>query len=157
MAAATPIPRIVLGYGLVGLVPFVAPPLFSLWSPAHAGFLGVVSLGYGALILSFLGGARWGQEVARPAPRFGIISLAMLPTLAGLLLLLGPGLAPSVQLGAMAGLFGLHLLWDVGARDLPAWYPRLRTILTFGAVLGLVAMASIADKADKASVAATTV
>ena len=151
--AANPIPNSVLGYGLLGAVPFVAPPLLSLSSPAHAGFLGIISVAYGALIVSFLGGARWGREVARPAPRAGVITLAMLPTIAALLLLLAPmmvAMAPARQLKLMAVLLVVHFLWDLRARGLPPWYPRLRAILTFVAVAGLMAMAGIADKASEA-------
>jgi hypothetical protein len=138
-----PIPTVVLVYGLLGLIPFLAPPLLGLAIPAHAADIGLVALGYGALILSFLGGARWGLEVARPAPRFGTITLAMLPTLAALTVLIIPGLACPVQLTTMAVLLALHLAWDVRARDLPPWYPRLRALLSVGAVTGLVAMAFV--------------
>ncbi len=144
----SPIPTVVLVYGLLGLVPFLAPPLLARAVPAHAAGLGLVALGYGALILSFLGGARWGLEVARPAPRFGVITLSMLPTLAGLAVLLIPGLARPVQLTAMAVLLALHLAWDVRAAGLPPWYPRLRAILSIGAVVGLVAMAFIIRLAE---------
>lgn len=145
-----PIPRVVLVYGVLGLIPFLLPPIAGFAVPAHAEDVGLVALGYGALILSFLGGARWGLEVARPAPRFTVISLAMLPTLAGLAVLLIPGLARPVQLTTMAVLLALHLAWDVRARDLPAWYPRLRVILSVGAVAGLVAMAFVIRLAARA-------
>jgi len=146
-----PIPRVVLVYGLLGLIPFLLSPLAGLAVPAHAKDVGLVALGYGALILSFLGGARWGLEVARPVPRFTIISLAMLPTLAGLAVLLIPGLARPVQLTAMAVLLALHLAWDVRADGLPPWYPRLRVILSVGAVAGLVGMALVIRLATPAN------
>jgi phosphoglycerol transferase MdoB-like AlkP superfamily enzyme len=135
------IPRSVLVYGLLGLIPFLAPPLISLVTPAHGGILGLVALIYAALILSFLGGARWGQEVARPAPRAGVITLAMLPTLAGFALLLATSLDRPAQLLAMAMLLGLQFFWDAGSHGLPGWYPRLRLILTAGAITGMAAMA----------------
>ena len=75
-------PRIVLAYGLLGLIPFLAPPLLTVAVPAHGGALALVALAYGALILSFLGGARWGLAVATPAPGLLTVSFAMLPTLA---------------------------------------------------------------------------
>lgn len=140
------IPRSVLVYGLLGLIPFVAPPLISLVTPAHGGILGLVSLIYGALILSFLGGARWGQEVARSEPRAGVITLAMLPTLAGFGLLLATSIDRPAQLLAMAMLLGLHFFWDAGSQGLPGWYPRLRLILTAGAIAGLAAMAWAASR-----------
>ena len=135
------IPRSVLAYGLLGLIPFLAPPLISVATPAHAGIFGLVALIYGALILSFLGGARWGQEVMRPEPRVGVVTLAMLPTLAGFALLLANNLDRPAQLTAMAALFGLQFFWDAGSQGLPPWYSRLRLILTAGAVAGLAAMA----------------
>jgi hypothetical protein len=140
------IPRSVLVYGLLGLIPFLAPPLISLVTPAHGGILGLVSLIYGALILSFLGGARWGQEVARPEPRAGVITLAMLPTLAGFGLLLATSVDRPAQLLAMAMLLGLHFFWDAGSQGLPGWYPRLRLILTAGAITGLGAMAWLSSR-----------
>lgn len=135
------IPRSILVYGLLGLIPFLAPPLLAVASLAHIGLLALVSLGYAALILSFLGGARWGLAVAHPVPGLGTVSLAMLPTIAALALLLTPGLARPLQLLVMAGLLTLHYVWDALSPGLPPWYPRLRAILTLGAVTGLVAMA----------------
>ncbi len=152
---AAPIPRSVLVYGLLGLIPFLAPPLASLATPAHDSVLGLVALIYGALILSFLGGARWGQEVARPQPRAGIITLAMLPTLAGFGLLLATSLDRPAQLLAMAALFGLQFFWDAASQGLPGWYPRLRLILTAGAIIGLAAMASVVSQAAPALPATT--
>ncbi len=141
------IPRSILVYGLLGLIPFLAPPLLSLWVPAHGAFLALVALGYAALILSFLGGARWGAEAQQPRPRVLTVSLAMLPTIAGLLLLLAPGLSRPAQLTAMAALLVLHFVWDLRSAGLPPWYPRLRALLTFGAVTGLMAMAAMMMKA----------
>ncbi|MFZ4690595.1 MAG: DUF3429 domain-containing protein [Polymorphobacter sp.] len=141
------IPGVVLVYGVLGLVPFLAPPLLGAFSPAHAEVLGLVALGYGALILSFLGGARWGIEALRPAPGVATVSLAMLPTLAGFALLLAPGLSRPTQLAAMAVLLVLHFGWDVRSAGLPGWYPRLRALLTVGAVAGLTAMALVVARA----------
>ena len=136
-----PIPRSVFVYGLLGLVPFLAPPLLTAAVPAHGGFLALVALAYGALILSFLGGARWGLAVATPAPGFWTITLSMLPTVAALALLLSPTLPRPLQLLVMAGMLTLQFVWDALSKGVPGWYPRLRAILTLGAVTGLVAMA----------------
>lgn len=150
IVSSAPIPRSIFAYGLLGLIPFIAPPLLALRSPAHAGFLAVVEIAYAALILSFLGGARWGLEVARPVPRVGVITLAMLPTIAALALLLGPllvPLSPARQLTGMVILLAVHLVWDATARGLPAWYPRLRGMLTLAAIFGLMVMAGMVQKA----------
>jgi hypothetical protein len=61
----------------------------------------------------------------------------MLPTLVGLGLL--SGTSGAVRLFGLAAALAAHWIWDVRAADVPAWYPRLRTLLTVGAVVGLVA------------------
>ena len=144
-----PIPRSILAYGLMGLIPFLAPPLLTAAIPAHGGFLALIALAYGALILSFLGGARWGLAVATPAPGFGTVSLAMLPTIAALALLLYPGLARPLQLLVMAVMLTLQFVWDALSAGLPPWYTRLRAMLTLGATTGLVAMAWLILHAEK--------
>ena len=53
-----PVPRVVLIYGVLGLVPFLAPPLVGLLAPDQSGLAGTALALYGGLILSFLGGAR---------------------------------------------------------------------------------------------------
>jgi hypothetical protein len=126
-------------YGLLGLLPFLAPPLVPLVAPALTGLaLRILAL-YGALILSFLGGARWGMAVVEAAPQVRVVSLAMLPTLVGLgLLLLSDSHGGPCLLGLAAAL-GLHWLWDTRGGRVPSWYPHLRSILSAGAIAGLLA------------------
>lgn len=136
-------PRVVHGYGLAGVGLFLLPPVVSLVWPSLTDPAALFAAAYGALILSFLGGARWGFEVTRTRPRHLVVALAMLPTLAGLaLLLLPPGLR-SLQLAGIALLLGVHYLWDLRAAGLPQWYPRLRSPLTAGAIFGLVFEAAL--------------
>jgi ribose/xylose/arabinose/galactoside ABC-type transport system permease subunit len=137
------VPRVVLTYGLLGLIPFLVPPLIGSVAPAHGDWAAAVLALYGALILSFLGGARWGLTVGRPATDALVVSLAMLPALAGLALLLLPSAMRQAQLLALAGALALHWLWDMRGEDVPAWYPSLRTPLSAGAVLGLLAGAFV--------------
>ena len=128
-------PRLVLVYGLLGLIPFLAPPLVGAALPASKDLAATVLALYGALILSFLGGARWGLTVGRAAPDPRVVSLSMLPTLAGLALLLAPN---EVRLPGLAAALALVWFWDVRDPDLPVWYPVLRSLLTAGAVIGLL-------------------
>ncbi len=137
-------PFAVWAYGVLGLVPFLVPPLAGALWPGWNGVAGQVAAIYGALILSFLGGARWGLAVARPQPGTLVVSLAMLPTLAGFALLLLPASQRPLQLAGLAVLLGIHLLWDVRSSGLPRWYPSLRSVLTGGAMLGLLAAAALA-------------
>ncbi len=130
-------PVAVLIYGVLGVIPFLAPAAVGAVFPGVRTAAGGVLAAYGALILSFLGGARWGLAVGRPTPPVGVVSLAMLPTLVGLGLLAGT--SGAVRLFGLAVALAVHWVWDVRAADVPAWYPRLRTLLTVGAVVGLVA------------------
>jgi hypothetical protein len=132
-----PAPRAVLVYGLLGLIPFWTLPAVRLLAPNWAGVAAVVEAVYAALILSFLGGARWGLAVREPAPAPIVVGLAMTPTLAGLAALVVLHGAARWQLGALAGALALSWAWDVAAKGLPPWYARLRTVLTLGAVGGL--------------------
>ncbi|MBN8897062.1 MAG: hypothetical protein BGO51_20895 [Rhodospirillales bacterium 69-11] len=134
-------PFVVAAYGAAGLIPFLAPPLAPWLAPGWSGFAGQVLALYGALILSFLGGARWGFAVGAPRPSASTVSLAMLPSVVGLGVLVVPD--RTVQLLGLAVALGLHWVWDVTSSELPAWYPRLRSVLTAGAVIGLLAGAAV--------------
>jgi hypothetical protein len=133
--SAGPVPRVVAVYGVLGLIPFWAPSVAGLARPDLAGPMREGLAIYAALILSFLGGARWGFDVARPRPSGIVVSLAMLPTLAGFGLLLAPVWARLPGLAIALAVMGA---WDVRAGDPPPWYPRLRIPLTLGAVGGVV-------------------
>lgn len=131
-------PRSVLVYGLLGLIPFLAPPVAGLVFPAMKPAAATVLALYGALILSFLGGARWGFANTAPSPHPGVITLSMLPTLVGLALLLLPAADRGAQLVGLAAALVVHWVWDMVSPGLPPWYGRLRTILTLGAAAGLL-------------------
>lgn len=131
-------PSIIAIYGYLGLIPFIVPPVVGWAFPSVARLAGTVLLIYGAVILSFLGGARWGLAVRQPSPNGWTISLAMLPSIIALALVATPSLADNWRLVGLACALALHWLWDIRSRDLPAWYPWLRTALTLGAVAGLL-------------------
>ena len=133
---ATP-PRVVLVYGLLGIIPFWSLSLARLVAPSLAGLGVIVAALYAGLILSFLGGARWGLAVREPAPNPAVIGLSMIPTLAGLAALVVLHGQARAQLLVLAAALALSWAWDVRAEGLPAWYGRLRSLLTLGAVAGL--------------------
>jgi len=136
------IPVAALVLGLAGLIPFAAGAA-SLWvrlpllSPETGLQLVVV---YGAIILSFLGGIRWGTAIGpydagRQAPEF---AASVMGSLAGLSAAFLPAI-PALAL-LIAG-FLAQGLWDVMSVDsgrLPGWFGRLRMILTAGVVVALV-------------------
>ncbi len=130
-------PRAVLIYGLLGILPFWALPaaavLAPVWTEAAAAIVGA----YAALILSFLGGARWGLAVREPTPNPVVIGLSMLPTLGGLAALVVTHSDVRLQLLVLGVALTLSWMWDIAAGGAPPWYGRLRTVLTLGAVGGL--------------------
>ncbi len=136
-------PPVVLAYGVLGLVPFVTPPILGLIHPALSGPAAWALSVYGALILSFLGGARWGQAIRADAPSAWTTTLSMVPTLAGLALLLTPPEAAKLRLLGLAAALILHGVWDRLSPGLPLWYSALRTPLTLVAASGLIAGAAI--------------
>lgn len=95
-------------------------------------------VGYGAIILSFMGGAQWGLAVRSRAGLRGYAASVLPALLAWPCLALPP--APALA-GLMAGFAGLlaYDLWTVRRGEAPAWYGRLRVRLT-GAVLLLLAV-----------------
>lgn len=148
-----PTPALVLGVG--GLLPFIATAIatclpsgiFDIADNRHGRAIvdvrqiAVMALGaYGAVILSFLGGIRWGKilndktRIKRWAP----LALSVVPSLIAWVALL---LTPAWLLSILAAGFVLQYALDIEAvkrGELPAWFGRLRTILTTGAVLSLL-------------------
>ncbi|MEM5471450.1 DUF3429 domain-containing protein [Hoeflea sp. AS60] len=122
----------------LGAVPFVAMALASIVSPEFAAArLGgdAAFLGYGAVILSFMGGVRWGRALSLedPARAAEQIILSVAPSLAAWLALLID--RPLSLLLLMAG-FALQAAWDAqSARNglLPRWFGRVR--LTISAIV----------------------
>jgi hypothetical protein len=130
-------PPVVLAWGLLGILPFWSATTASLLAPALTGVAAVLEALYAALILSFLGGARWGLAVRDAAPDPAVVALSMTPTLAGFVVLVLTHGQMRLQLFALAALLALNWAWDVTAKGLPPWYARLRSLLTLGAVGGL--------------------
>lgn len=144
----TRVPMSAAFLGYFGAVPFVAgaaalwfgPP--SITTPALLG-----QTFYAAVILSFMGGVRWGLAMAGDLPpRFGPLTLSVIPALmawaALLILMMLPGAG---TIGALVLLIVgfLGLLWsDIQASrsgTAPAWYSRLRLPLTAIVVTSLAA------------------
>jgi hypothetical protein len=137
------VPRSALVLGLGGLIPFIAlaigvwRPL--AWLPQQQALTAFIV--YGAVILSFLGGIRWGAAIGphgppRPARDF---SLSVVPSLAGWA---APFLPPVIGVALLISGFLLQALWDVVASEtgeLPPWFGSLRAALT-----AVVTIASIA-------------
>ena len=97
---------------------------------------------YSAIILSFLGGVRWGAEVAkRERPRAAELVPATFGPLIGwgLVMVAFQQAFPAWTYAAMAAAFVLHFLYDSISPELPIWYRRMRLWPTIGAVVSLAA------------------
>lgn len=124
--------------GLAGLLPFAGLAAAAWLAPPPYDGVGLSGFYvYAAVILSFLGGARWGFELSarpeQPSPLTLILSnLPALMAWFGVMLQL---VQPVAGLAVLTVGQVLVWLWDVqssgpGQRRLPQWYPRLRTVLT---------------------------
>ncbi len=144
------IPTAPLVLGLAGLLPFLwgvatlFSPALADWGTWHLGtrFVGPhVQLFYGAIILSFMGGAIWG--FATRADHAGAYVLAVLPALWAFFFTSGGVVAPALFLAAgFAGLLAIDaLFWSRGLA--PGWWMPLRVLLTSVVVvcLGITAFA----------------
>ncbi|MGB3407122.1 MAG: DUF3429 domain-containing protein [Jannaschia sp.] len=148
---ADSIPRSALVLGLAGLLPFVWG-VVTMWSPEAArltiGWVGprftgpYVGLFYGSVILSFMSGVLWGFATrAEGAIAASGYALSVLPALWAFLMTGGGPVAASISLIAgFVGLLGLDwLFWNQGLA--PAWWMKLRLILTAGVVVCLLPVA----------------
>ncbi len=141
------IPLSPLLLGLGGLVPFVAC-VFVIWTgvtlpliddPARA------MVAYGAVILSFLGGVRWGfaLRIADTGLQARAFCVSVAPSVAAWFTLLGPTMMALAVLPVMILLLGFadEKLPKIGV---PVWYRKLRRGLTAAVVLAcLVAVAGV--------------
>ena len=131
--------------GLLGLVPFYAALAGGQLAPAPLGGVCVTILyAYGAAILSFLAGTRWGFEVgARPdGPGFFTLLFSIIPIPMAVVAAISQYQAPLLGLGLLLGGFLVTWLWDYATsggstRRWPLWYRPLRTALTLGASIAL--------------------
>lgn len=148
------IPGPALTLGLAGLVPFLFAAILVWWPlpidqllpqglfPERSiAQLATLALGaYGAVILSFLGGVRWGNLLFDQTRlhQWMPLTLSVLPSLIAWPALL---LSPVSMLALLTAGFTLQYALDVAAvkrSELPVWFGRLRLILSTGAILSLL-------------------
>ncbi len=143
--------------GLAGLVPFFALALLAWLPDVSLKALAVRLLaGYGAIILSFMGGCRWGLAAAGLAdgPSWRLLGASVVPALYAW----GAAALPSPLALLMLGIGFLGLLLaDLSltrAGGAPLWWPTLRWPLSLGAAASLAAAAPAAASASSAAAAA---
>ena len=133
---ASTIPRIAAALGYGGVIPFLAAALNSaIGAPLPAEFALRIFVAYGAIILSFLGGIRWGTGLHPDASLARELTLSVIPSLwAGICLLL-----PSAELSVWGLLTGFLAMGFIDRYSppvaMPLWMRRLRTHLTVAVTL----------------------
>lgn len=139
--AAVVVPTAAAWLGAAGLIPFVVLACAGvlLADRLHMQLLPALA-GYGAVILSFLGGVHWGMAIAdSESVALGRrLVAAVIPSLIGWSALLMP---IGIGLLVLAAAFVLLLMFDLRTLrrgEAPAWYPRLRWPLTIVVVASLM-------------------
>jgi len=134
---------------LAGLIPFIGgAAVMSLNADFETGDAvlyaraGSALMLYGAVILSFLGGIRWGAALSNDGAEGSVLTLSVVPSLAAWLLVFGDFHDLNWwAFASLAALFLLHYVWDrlsVGAdAGLPRWFLWPRLVATLGAAASL--------------------
>jgi len=137
-------PKAAFWLGYAGLIPFAVCALAivvfrqDLFLQETAG---KALLAYGAVILSFLGGAHWGRALYAPNTSLQTrdFVLSVLPSIFGWSCLLLPIISAGVLLLILGYIWQVYVdLNGMRQNILPHWFGRLRVQLTAGATLFLL-------------------
>lgn len=124
--------------GLAGLLPFLVGALVVVAGGPWRGWAETALLGYGAVILSFMGGVHWGITIAAPECRSVGLAWSVVWALIGWAgLLAGGDLGLLLVAAGFVGLFAYDRR-ATARNEAPAWYPALRRPLTAIVVACLV-------------------
>jgi hypothetical protein len=111
-----------------GALPFIAAAVLALSNAGDVrGFQAdQIAVAYGAVILSFLGGIRWGDAVSQG--RAATLFVSVLPSLAGFFaLLINTHNGTKILIAGFAG----QAIWDALAPGtLPGWFVKLRIVIS---------------------------
>ncbi|KAF6719744.1 Transmembrane protein 69 [Oryzias melastigma] len=142
MKALTQAPKPALYLGFSGLIPFLSAPLVMAATQSFYPEVAFAQMVYGASIVSFLGGARWGFAIppGSPAqPDWMNLGNSVVPSLVAWLALLCKDNFTEGALLVIMGL-GLSLHYDLTLLPgYPAWFKAMRTVLTLVATFSIVA------------------
>lgn len=135
----SPTPALYLGFA--GLMPFVCPTLFMAMTESYIPEIAYAQLAYGASILSFLGGARWGFALPESSPAkpdwINLANSVVPPLLAWVAMLMADSIVPAATMVIMG--LGISLHYDLSLLPTyPSWFKALRSVLTTVAFFSLV-------------------
>lgn len=134
--------RIVNLIALIGWLPFLAALLFTIFPvllPIDFVVFERAMIGYGALILAFLGGVRWGVRLQGGAGSDLTFIIGIIGSVLGLVTLLMPY---SLAVAILTVGFGAQGAWDVwsGMRgSVPGAYAQMRSFMTLLVCFTLIA------------------
>lgn len=129
-STAGTIPATVAWLGALGIAPFAFGSMLAI-VPETADAGRTLVLGYGAVILSFLGGTQWGVGLkTKPRGWLAYVVAVVLSLIGWTAMLAGAAIGlPMLAVG-----FGVALAFDVlgaaSVAQLPGWYVGLRALLT---------------------------
>ncbi|XP_054646139.1 transmembrane protein 69-like [Dunckerocampus dactyliophorus] len=134
-------PKPALWLGFAGLIPFVAPPLFMGITESCFSELAYAQVAYGASIVSFLGGARWGFALPESSPAkpdwVNLSNSVVPPLLAWVSMLMADSIIPAATMVIMS--LGILLHYDLSLLPTyPSWFKALRAVLTIVAFFSLL-------------------
>ncbi|XP_041647612.1 transmembrane protein 69-like [Cheilinus undulatus] len=134
-------PKPALYLGFAGLIPFVTPTLFMAVTESYCPELAYAQLAYGASIVSFLGGARWGfalPESSLAKPDWINLANSVVPSLlAWVTMLMSDSIISAGTMVIMA--LGVTLHYDLSLLPTyPSWFKALRAVLSTVAFFSLV-------------------
>ena len=131
---STELVRLAWVIALCGFVPFAGLAIaMLLLGTGHGLFLSLLDVfkTYSAIILSFLGGIRWGLAMAKnPAPVWDIALCIIAPVTGWMALFLPDSYSILVLLLAYCAM-GAWDSFSVNSGLAPAWFGKLRIVLTF--------------------------
>jgi len=133
-------PKPALYLGLAGLIPFASGPLYMLNSGFLLPDIVTAQLAYGATILSFLGGVRWGLLVKggdELPPSWPQYTWAVTPSLLAWVAILLPDIGVGISLCAAS--LGLTAYLDLIQPGYSSWFRGLRFLLSFFAIISMLA------------------
>ena len=133
------IPAILWVIALLALSPFPVTALLFSYGPADKAAPALSALlEWSAVVLSFLGGVRWGLETREPNPRPMRQVFSAMCAVAGWVILMSRGRTPDAWvIGGFIAAFLLQWLFDHQTPDTPSRYPVLSTAVTTAACVSL--------------------
>ena len=134
-------PKPALYLGMASLIPFVAPPLLMAMTETYLPELASIQIAYGASIISFLGGSRWGFTLPESSPAkpdwINLANSMVPPLLACVAMLLCDSITPAATVVIMG--LGVSLHYDLSLLPTyPSWLKALRAVLTIVAFFSLL-------------------